>query len=635
MSIDDLAQNYSYVGDTITFVICITLLILIRWVLYFSVEKRFIYLTRALHFLLIGSIANVLFFLCWERQVEIDAVYYILRDIYHICLFLCMYVFVLYIKHLLGVNNLMAVYVAYFTRALFCVLVVLELLSPVTGFGLNKIDGVWHADTFNPYSIFYVYALVLLGIMLFHYDDRMIRAVRYCLIVTELIIIAIIIMSGLNDSNTFATFTYVLPVVVVLILLHSKPFDAETGTMSSVSFDSYIERTVRKNNPMDYMVLELDMKLDSQLPSELGKALGTFWHKYFNDAMFFSIENGIYVLAIPKVKKNGNIEDKIRELFYEVFPEYYQIYNIQYKMLGLTDIDFIRDSRDIKNIIGYLFGTLEENSTLIIDDELRKRLRIMRTVKEHLEDIDRKADVNDERVLAYCQPVKNVITGKYDTAEALMRLQIPEYGIVAPYLFIPIAEDYGHIHMLTKIMLNKVCKELGQLMPEGYSINRVSVNFAVSEIRDNNFCSDIINIVESNGIDPSLIGVEITESQNENDFNLVKEKISTLKEKGMTIYLDDFGTGYSNLDRILQLGLDVIKYDRSMLLAAEEDEKASFMIQHFAEAFKQFEYKLLFEGVETEAHEELCIGCGAEYLQGFKYSKPVPIEELKNYLEKR
>lgn len=241
----------------------------------------------------------------------------------------------------------------------------------------------------------------------------------------------------------------------------------------------------------------------------------------------------------------------------------------------------------------------------------------------------------DDRVLVYCQPIKNTQTGKYDTAEALMRLSIPEQDVVTPDLFIPLAEAYDYIHTLTKIMVSKVCRQLKQLEEEGYVYKRVSVNFAASELRERNFCSDILGLIQSNDINPSKIGIELTESQNENDFKLAKEKISQLKEAGMTIYLDDFGTGYSNLDRILKLGLDVIKYDRSILLAAENDVNASFMLQHFAEAFKQFGYQLLFEGVETGNQENLCCSWDADYLQGFKFSKPIPIELLRDYFEKQ
>ena len=97
-------------------------------------------------------------------------------------------------------------------------------------------------------------------------------------------------------------------------------------------------------------------------------------------------------------------------------------------------------------------------------------------------------------------------------------------------------------------------------------------------------------------------------------------------------YLDDFGTGYSNFDRILSLKLDVVKFDRSLLLMANKDENSQFILNYFSTAFKKLGYKVLYEGVETDEQETICVNSHADYLQGFKFSKPIPIEELKNFL---
>ena len=104
------------------------------------------------------------------------------------------------------------------------------------------------------------------------------------------------------------------------------------------------------------------------------------------------------------------------------------------------------------------------------------------------------------------------------------------------------------------------------------------------------------------------------------------------KSLGVCTYLDDFGTGYSNFDRILSLKLDVVKFDRSLLLMANKDENSQFILNYFSTAFEKLGYKVLYEGVETDEQEEICVNSHADYLQGFKFSKPIPIEELKNFL---
>ena len=128
------------------------------------------------------------------------------------------------------------------------------------------------------------------------------------------------------------------------------------------------------------------------------------------------------------------------------------------------------------------------------------------------------------------------------------------------------------------------------------------------------------------------MGIELTES-GYLDTNTHFQKLwDGLKKNGVLVILDDFGTGYSNFDRILSLKLDVVKFDRSLLLMADQDANSRFMLDYFSTAFERLGYKVLYEGVETDAQEELCIISHADYLQGYKFSKPIPIEELPRFL---
>ena len=99
--------------------------------------------------------------------------------------------------------------------------------------------------------------------------------------------------------------------------------------------------------------------------------------------------------------------------------------------------------------------------------------------------------------------------------------------------------------------------------------------------------------------------------------------------------MNEFHENYSNFEKILKLGMDVIKFDRSLLLCADTDKNVTFTLQHFSQAFKELKYDILFEGVETGDQESLCSSCDADYLQGYKYSRPIPIENLTEFLDKK
>jgi len=437
---------------------------------------------------------------------------------------------------------------------------------------------------------------------------------------------------GIMNINTFTSYTYVLPVFVVMILLHSKPFDDKTGALDPTSFDSFIKQSVKRKMSVDFVVLKLNVSMLDTLPRELGKVLNSFWHDSFREALSFKLTSDIFVLSIPKERKNGDTEKKVNDLINNYLYKCYEQYKIPYKLIGMFDVDFIQNLTDILGITSYLLSIMDDNTVLILNDKQKAEHRIMKQVKENLADIEIKNDLDDPRVLVYYQPVRNMKTGEFDTAEALMRLQLDGIGVVMPYLFITMAEEYGYINILTRIMINKVSKQLKQLESEGYYIKRVSVNVSAVDMKIDGFCEDLLEIIKKNELSTSTIGIELTESRTDRDFEILNKKMKILRDAGISLYLDDVGTGYSNLDRIVQYDVDVVKFDRFFLLEAEKSMKNVKMMSHLSQAFQDLEYKLLFEGVETDAHEALCMNCGADYIQGFKYSKPIPFDDFKKYL---
>ncbi len=237
-------------------------------------------------------------------------------------------------------------------------------------------------------------------------------------------------------------------------------------------------------------------------------------------------------------------------------------------------------------------------------------------------------------MLVYCQPVLNILTQKYDTAEALMRLQLPQVGMVYPDQFIPLAEADGCIHTLTEIILHKTCKMIKRLAEAGCRFERVSVNVSAMELKSEGFCRDITGIIQDCGVTGDKVALELTESRSDSDFLLMKSKISDLRAQGIKIYLDDFGTGYSNMERIMELLFDIIKFDRSLVIASGENPRSEKLVESLASMFASLDYSVLYEGVESESDEKLCRDMGASYLQGYKYSRPIPIEKLESYFEK-
>ncbi len=357
-----------------------------------------------------------------------------------------------------------------------------------------------------------------------------------------------------------------------------------------------------------------------------------FTYRVIKNARLFKVSRGHMILIFLK-KHYPDCEKKIREVQEAFYPLYDQ-YGYDYKIVIGSSVDEISRKNEYVNFIRNIHRTMAECSVHRVDDEDVAAFRRNEYILRELADIYRRADLDDPRVLVYCQPVLNVRTGQYDTAEALMRLSLKDLGVVYPDQFIRLAEEQGYIHTLTEIILHKTCRAIREFTDAGYVIRRISVNVSVPELKDEGFCGDIIDIIRKNGISGDKIAIELTESQNEGDFMLMKQKIDELKKYGIQFYLDDFGTGYSNMERIMELPFDIIKFDRSLVIASGAENRSRKMVANLASMFSNMDYRVLYEGVEKDTDEAMCRDMSATYLQGFKYSRPAPIIKLRDYLSR-
>ena len=108
-----------------------------------------------------------------------------------------------------------------------------------------------------------------------------------------------------------------------------------------------------------------------------------------------------------------------------------------------------------------------------------------------------------------------------------------------------------------------------------------------------------------------------------------------IRQLGVRIALDDFGTGYSSFERIIDLPIDIIKFDRTLTIMAGKGSQSKYLVGSFSDIFKNSNYQIMFEGIEDDTDEELCKEMNAQYLQGFKYSRPIPIERLTEFLVRK
>ena len=471
----------------------------------------------------------------------------------------------------------------------------------------------------------YVFYSIIMAVMLIRYRKKFLPKMYRCIWAVITVSVGLMVYQNFFQQTSYTVVSFTFPITMVLFLFHYNSYDVKTGTLDYYAFEEYIE--VNKEKPFSLIFLSLP-KITPEEMESFSKAFLRRNDSFFNGSCCFRLLNNRMVLVYQREKNKD--EEKILEKMYHEFEKARK--DNDYQVVMMDSSGYLVDSKEYINYSRFVEAHLPMNTIKKCEGDFLDEFLKYKFIHLNLEDINKKCNLNDYRVKVYCQPVYNINTGTFSTAEALMRLDIPEVGIVFPDVFIPLAEANQFIHTLSKIILNKTCQNIRQMETEGYQIDRVSVNFSVQELHLESFCDDVIEIIESNGISFEKIAIELTETKNEKDFLLMKKVMARLQELGIKFYLDDFGTGYSNFERLIGLPIDIIKFDRSLTILAGKNDESQFMVGSFSEIFKKANYQILFEGVEDEHDETQCIGMNAQYLQGYKYSKPIPMECLKDFL---
>ena len=199
-------------------------------------------------------------------------------------------------------------------------------------------------------------------------------------------------------------------------------------------------------------------------------------------------------IMVYQKEKNKNYEQALEALF-DNFIKLYEEKREDFRIILMSSVEELTYGEDYLNLCDYLEKRMPINTVYTCEEVDVKSFLRSRMILRELQDIYAKDDLDDERVKVFCQPVWNTKSRQFTTAEALMRLELPEIGIVFPDQFIGMAEKHGYIHVLSKIILNKTCQHIKKLQERGYEIERVSVNFSIQELHMKSFSNDLISII--------------------------------------------------------------------------------------------------------------------------------------------
>jgi len=229
------------------------------------------------------------------------------------------------------------------------------------------------------------------------------------------------------------------------------------------------------------------------------------------------------------------------------------------------------------------------------------------------------------------QPSVDLATGQVIGAEALVRWEHPQRGLIVPDSFLGVAEETGLIVPLGSWVVGETCRQLAewQTRPETADL-RVSVNLSARELTHPDVVTTVLNCVRESGIDSRSLTIEVTESTAMADGDTGFRALRDLSAEGIRVAIDDFGTGYSSMEQLRRMPVDIVKVDRSFVSGMASDSTDREIVAAVVGMARALNLSVVAEGIETREQAEALRELGCDIGQGFLFAKAVPAEELED-----
>lgn len=237
--------------------------------------------------------------------------------------------------------------------------------------------------------------------------------------------------------------------------------------------------------------------------------------------------------------------------------------------------------------------------------------------------------LDEEQFVLYIQPKYDLHTNMVDGGEVLVRWMVPGQGMVPPGDFIPVFERNGFIMKLDYYVWEHACRIIRKWLDEGKNPYPISVNISRVSLYNPRLAQIIHDLVERYRIAPALLQLELTESAYTTNPSAIKEAMQQLQEYGFCILMDDFGSGYSSLNALKDISVDILKIDMKFLSDSNMPGRGENILASVVRMAKWLDMPVIAEGVEKESQVSFLRSIGCEFVQGYYFAKPMPVEEYE------
>lgn len=403
--------------------------------------------------------------------------------------------------------------------------------------------------------------------------------------------------------------------------------DRETGAFHSHVFLKYMSQLYEKD--MSFSVLLVNLEQNSNISMDYRNtsmlAVARFLGTTGKAKVFKGVEDE-FMLIFGKKEQFEDAFCSIRERFVHDWD------GLVYEPLYVTipDSRLVGSAGEVYQLLRYYCQHTEhmdEQSIIEINETLVEERRQYQKMEEIICEA-----LAEDRVDVFLQPIYSLEEERFVSAEALARIRLADGSIVPPGQFIEVAEATGLIMRLGERIFEKTCQFIQREKIWECGLSYIEVNLSVRQCEFRELAEQYIKIMERYAVKPSMINLEVTESASIQVRNNLLQNMQQLIDYGVSFSLDDFGNGESNLNYIVDMPVQIVKFDRDMVKAYFEKDKGRFVMEAATRMILDMGLKIVSEGVETEEQLVGMKALGVQYIQGYYFSRPLPEREFIKFI---
>ena len=423
---------------------------------------------------------------------------------------------------------------------------------------------------------------------------------------------------------------------------HLAFYDSLTGLPNRAMFESEVNRYLTQEHLRSFMIAYIDIDNFKTINDSMGHQVGDMFLTYFAKCLRAEIDEPNFVARLGgdefailffHMNKEELLDciDGVRKRISKTWSiENYQFYI----SMSIGVVCYPYDGKDsnilLKNADIAMYEAKREGKNRVlfyqekINDENFRHMKMINNLQY---------GIDEEQFVLYYQPQFDLVTGVINGMEALVRWIHPQEGFISPGEFIPIAEDSGQIYKLERWIIAKALEQKSILEKLGFTELVLSINLSGKTLTSEINFLEMEQIIAKAKVDFSKVVIEITETANISDVEIVISHLNRLKALGIRVALDDFGTGYSSLNYLKKFPINIIKLDKSFIDSINENGIDTLLIKNILTLAHDLEYEVVAEGIETR--EQLAFlkehFCGSG--QGYLLSRPAPEEKIHELLK--